>query len=477
MRKRNFFGFLLLIFSQNILAITEQEFIKTVLSQDTHFEKDQIYVNIKQLELDASRDSYAGWNPVLAAAISNSHYDLDRESNSNRLYVKKNMRNSQAVKLAVVKRFLTNPSTLAISAGRSMPDEHIERYKQTEFNDAYSLSEFNNSYLIYYKYPLLKHDSKPAKAFKTYKRNILDLEREELDFYDAQESFLVDRLEQYFLWNLYYQRNDIYQKYVKELTAVKTVKEEDKKSLKTAILLAEQDILKNNSLLQAQQKMLSVLLNDSNLTQQIPQINRHKNPDIVKQNLSKYLPKNVRILRKYLIDKKLKTLDLEFLKNQSLVKLDFNIGVAQNINIGNTLTIEYKNDSVNYFTGLTFSMPIGGNVNNKKGLKVARLDLQKLGIDYNNKLRNIRSNVEALSTAMELDKKTLSSYGGAIESLTDDVELMSDDYFDELANIKDLIGIYEDKRNTELAYADSVIGYQQNILKYNDELDRVLPIN
>jgi hypothetical protein len=43
---------------------------------------------------------------------------------------------------------------------------------------------------------LLKH-GKNASGLKTYRRDILDLEREKFDFDDAQEGFLVDRLEQF----------------------------------------------------------------------------------------------------------------------------------------------------------------------------------------------------------------------------------------------------------------------------------------
>jgi hypothetical protein len=45
-----------------------------------------------------------------------------------------------------------------------------------------------NTYKISYKYPLLKHGER-ASGLKTYRRDILDLEREKFDFDDAQEGF------------------------------------------------------------------------------------------------------------------------------------------------------------------------------------------------------------------------------------------------------------------------------------------------
>jgi hypothetical protein len=43
---------------------------------------------------------------------------------------------------------------------------------------------------------LLKH-GESASGLKTYRRDILDLEREKFDFDDAQEGFLVARLKQF----------------------------------------------------------------------------------------------------------------------------------------------------------------------------------------------------------------------------------------------------------------------------------------
>jgi hypothetical protein len=78
----------LLLFAVNTLALTEQEFIEKVINQDENFEKDQIYVTIKQLELETSKASYANWNATLGALLSRSYYDIEKDTTSTKVYEK-----------------------------------------------------------------------------------------------------------------------------------------------------------------------------------------------------------------------------------------------------------------------------------------------------------------------------------------------------------------------------------------------------
>ncbi len=445
-----------------IFALTEQEFIQKVLNQDTHFEKDQIYVVIKKIELEASRDAYAGWRSNLSATLHNAHYDINKKTVSKKTYDKKHI-NTQSIRLASEKRFLSNPSSLKISATR--------RYKQTDSYDD-NVSAFDDTYKISYKYPLLKHDSN-AGSFKTYRRNILDLEREKLDFDDAQEAFLVKRLKQYLDWGLYSENTDIYQQYLQTIQKIKAAPK-DKKKLNTAIFLAQKDISDNNAKLQAQKKGLSIVLNDEALLLQKPRINYHKQAALITTPLGQYLQKNVRSLLKYQIDKKLKKTDLNHYENQSLFKLDLTLGAEKDTNKRNTLKTKYGNSSMFYFAGLTFNMPIGIDINNEKEILTTKLELRKFDIDYANKFKDIKSDIGALNVELSLNEKTLNDYKGIIRDLTDNANLAHDNYANQKVSIKDLLDIYKEKRDVELEYVTSVINYQKNILEYNDKLDKVI---
>ncbi|SEH95299.1 conserved hypothetical protein [Bathymodiolus azoricus thioautotrophic gill symbiont] len=52
-------------------------------------------------------------------------------------------------------------------------------------------------------------------------------------------------------------------------------------------------------------------------------------------------------------------------------------------------------------------MPIGVDVNNQKDIQVTQLNLQKLNIDYNNKLKDILADAQALIVGLNLKKRRL----------------------------------------------------------------------
>lgn len=468
---------LLFLLSINVLALSEKAFISKVLSQDSNFEKDQIYVQIKQIELDASRVVYAGWNATLSAASLNSYYDIEKDTTSTKIYEKHRINNSQSVGIATEKKFLSNPSILTLSAKRSTPDSDKIRYKKDLFytgkNAKYSIATFDNNYKINYKYPLFRHTDS-ASSLKTYHRNLLDLEREKLDFYDAQEGFLVKRLVQYIDWNFYQKNVEIHQDYQQFLNNIKTNNSKDKSKLKTTLLRANQDISSNNSKLQSLKIALISALNDDSIEFEEPKINADKHPKIM-LDLDQYLLGNVRLLLKIEIDKSLKKIDLDYHKNQSLSKLDFNISAERNDNKGNTLTTKYDNTSILYTVGLNFSMPIGINADNQKNVQVAQLNLRKLNIDYDNKLQDILADVAALITELRLAKHTLDQYQKLIKNVDDEANLSHQEYLNQTLTIQVLIDAYQQKRDVQLDYIKAFTGYQKSLLKYNDKLDRVLP--
>ncbi len=474
------FLFITLIFSSATSALTEQEFIQKVLSQDRFFEKDQLYVNIKQIELDASRDSYADWNSDLTIELNNSYYDIDKDTTSKSIYERQRHNNKQSIKLATKKRFLSNPSSLNISFSRQTPDSDIERYKQDKlyttktYNGSHSISTFDNAYKISYKYPLLKHDGNAA-SLKTYRRNILDLAREKLDFKDAQESFLVKRLRQYLSWVWYEKRADVYQNYLQALHDVELTQAADKGVLEIAISRANTDILANDSRLQAQKKSLMVGLDDADLSLQNPEIDENKQPNIITTGLGQYLVKNIRRLLKQDMDIELKTLDAKHYKNQVLPKLDFTISAEKNDNKGNTLTTRYKNSSVNYVSSLVFNIPIGEDVNSEKDIRIAKLNLRKLNIDYDNILQDIKSDVQALAAGLSIKQKTLRIFKETLADINENTDLVLTNYANQSINIENLLDSYTQKRDVELEYAAAMLGYHRDILQYNDKLDRVLP--
>jgi hypothetical protein len=76
-----------------------------------------------------------------------------------------------------------------------------------------SISNFNKARTLCCKYCV-----KSGIIFRRF-----DLEREKFDFDDAQEGFLVDRLEQFIDWNFYQKNAEIYQDYSQSLTIIQSI--------------------------------------------------------------------------------------------------------------------------------------------------------------------------------------------------------------------------------------------------------------
>ncbi len=464
---------LLLILSQYSLALRESEFIQKVLKYNKYLKKDQIYVDIKQIELDSSRDNYQNWEFEFSAQLDNSYYDINKDTTSGSIYEKNRLNNKQAIKVETQKRFLNNPSSFSASIARSVPEKNIIRYRQDDYHSNYVVNTYDTAYKISYKYPLLKYDTN-AESLKTYHRNILDLTREKLDFLDAKEGFLVERLEEYLLWLLYQQRELTYKEYLTKIQNIKIINNKNNIVLNSAIFRAKADISGNNSKLQAQRKSLAINLNDNNILKETPVIDKQKRTIIINKDLSSYVINNNRSLLKLAIDKKLKQIDIKYYNNQNLPKLDLSIALYKNSNQGNTLTTEYDNDGINYTSSIVFSMPLGSDISNQADLEIAQLNLEKLIIDYDEKLQDILSEAESLNTELKLNIKTLAQYPSITKSTLQNTKLQEQYYANGKNKLKDLIDAYKDSRDVNLEYIDYVISYQQNILEYNDILDRLI---
>ena len=122
-------------------AITEAQFIEKVLAQDKMLEEAQIGVDIKQIELDASRDNYADWKAELVANTAYKRTDYDKQKRASRstgflstdTYNKQIKSMPSGIGLNVNKRFLSNPGSLSFGVKRNHVDGRDIQYKRTYF--------------------------------------------------------------------------------------------------------------------------------------------------------------------------------------------------------------------------------------------------------------------------------------------------------------------------------------------------------
>ena len=240
-------AFMLALLSGPAVAISEAEFIAKVLAHDKLLEEAQIGLDIKRIERDASRANYANWKAEVTMDLGYRYRDLDRNNGTTRNYTSQTRKYDREVGLAVEKRFLSHPGSLRLGIRRSK-DGGIE--KETDpptgnrthdiFID-HHVEEFETRHYIQFDYPLLKHDSN-ALSLKTHHRDIIDLQRQQLSFYETKEDFLEARLSDYLSWVLYQRQADINHELLDKLRALQPRDAAEEALLKSATLQVEQDL-------------------------------------------------------------------------------------------------------------------------------------------------------------------------------------------------------------------------------------------
>jgi hypothetical protein len=466
------FVILITLLISRVFALSEAEFITKILDNPDNFTKDKIYLQIKQLELDASYKNYVNWQKELSIEFENSYYDITKDTDSTYIYEKKRRNNSQKIALNFEKNFLNNPSTLSLDLSRELPSKDITRYKQDEFYNYYEIDTYDNNYKITWSYPFLKHNSN-ASSLKTYHNNILDLESEKLDFIDAKEDFLVDKLEDFLNLAALSENHKIYTNYLRELENIQLKIDKDKTKLITQVKLAQNLITTNQTKIKALKQDLKSSLSDNSLNLNNIALNYQKTAKLI-TNYNEFIVKNNRDLLRYDIDKKQKINDINYYDNQILPELDFDISAEYDQNRGNTLSTKYDNNAVEYVSSLVFTIPLGGDINDEKNLAVAKLNLEKLNLDYQSKLQNITAEIKSLDIALKLDKESIDDYPTLLNDIQAESNLQLENYQQKIITLKDVFDTLKQKRDTLLDYVDLVLNYQLNILEYNDILDNII---
>jgi len=102
------------------------------------------------------------------------------------------------------------------------------------------------------------------------------------------------------------------------------------------------------------------------------------------------------------------------------------------------------------------------------------MNLRKLQIDTNNALKDAKSDILALNTKLVLIEKTLSGYARIVADAKKEAQIQHENYNLQLTTINNLLDAYQDRRDVELEYISQVINYHENILAYDDKLDRLI---
>ncbi len=474
-RYKDLLGCLLLLFlicPAPSFAITEAQFIEKVLAQDKLLEGAQIGLDIKQIELDASRDNYQNWKTNLFFDLGYRYRDLNRDTTSKSIYTKKYQQYPKKIGLRVEKRFLSNQGSLEIGVSRSNNRTSEVRYKKHVHNSDYNSGEYATRQYIRFKYPLLKHGSN-AISLKTYHRNILDLKRQTLLFYETKEDFLHDRLNDYLSWVLYQQQQLIDEKFLNKLRYLQPEDNQETALLKSIVSQIENHQQDTQTKLHAIKQKLAALLNDEQILTATAEFDLHKRIDLIKENLPNYLRSHNRALQRIAQSIALNQINIAYYKNQKLATLNLSARVERNQINGNRRTTIYDDDALNYTVELEFNYPLGDNIANQANWQKSLLGVRKLEIGYQDKLQDIVADMQLLNALLTLDEGRLLD---AVDATAQSTRIEYANYQSGQTSFRDLLQAYKDERIARLAHIDTLIAYQLNSIKYDNLADRIIQL-
>ena len=487
----------LLLFPAPALAITEAQFIDKVLARDKLLEEAQIGLDIKQIELDASRDNYANWKAELSVDVGYERTH-DKQTHTARStgalttspYIRDHKDTPREVSLDFKKRFLSNPSSFSFGIARSKDTYRNTRYdrdfsarcgKKTQrasdkcevkqvYEDQQRYGGYVSTYYAQLKYPLLRHDSN-AESLKAYHRNVYDLQDQKLSFLETREDFLNDRLDDYLAWVLSHRRVEINAELLSALRRQQPADETETALL--ASVIAQTENARHDAEIQRQSVVdrLAVLLDDASLISQVPRFDLHKRVDLVSDNVRTYLTRHSRALKRINIDMRLNQLEIAHHRNRLLPSLNLILRGEKEFDQVGTATVQYDDDTTDYRASLEFSYPLGGSITTNAELAKRALTARRLEIGYAERMERIQGDLQRLASLLNFDEGRLVD---AINAAKRSTQLEQEKYQQGDASLRDLVQAQRDQRDAKLDHLENLVEYQLNRIQYDNLLDRML---
>lgn len=437
------------------------------LRTEWSFETSRIDVEIRQLELDSSRQNYANWKLNLDAEYTFEDTDRYRHSinQNNKLTFSSFERTAhdRSVGLEATKRFLWNPASLSLAVDRALPHDQYSDYNTHENSTRYQAN---------LKYPLLKKDGN-AENLKTYQRNIWDLRDKQLSFAEAQEDFLDDRLNDFFDAIRFQQQCQLSRAHLHQLNQLQP-RSADTNRLTLAQLQLEQQLTEQQTRLDRTRQELATLLQQPELIQTTFHANLHHHRPLI-QALMPHLKKYNRDLLRLETDRQLKQIDLAYYANRTLPKLDLQFAIEHLDKASQTKTANTLEDRTDYGAGLTFSMALFEPITDRTELRKSRLQLRKIQINYHDRLRTLLAELTALNQSLPRTEKSLADYQDLIQKAIDSHREIDQQYQDQSQSIEELLRAIEREYTIRHDHLDAAIDYQRDLLDYDNLLDRLLP--
>ncbi|MBT3194847.1 MAG: TolC family protein [Candidatus Ruthia sp.] len=190
--------------------------------------------------------------------------------------------------------------------------------------------------------------------------------------------------------------------------------------------------------------------------------------------MHQYCKESIRDIKRIEIEELKNKRSVKAYQNSTLADFDFTISATQDDNKGNYSTYS-KSSEVEYEAKLEFSYPLTGDVTNDVYLRKYRLKGRQLELKYQDKLDDIVSDAQKLTTELKQGVKQLDLYQQQInENSPDNIKAELDEFLSGNGNIRFVINEQDEQQSLLLEQVGSAINYHKNRIKYNSLMDRLL---
>ena len=463
---------LLFVINKLTFALNNNEFIDLLLSNHAFFEKENINLQIKKLEMDGDYANYAGWEWDISAELGRVNKDKNKENyTSSTDYAKSTNQDIKKISTDITKKFLSNGSELSASFDKSLPVKDEEMHDKNGYQQDKNTTEYLDDIELSWTIPLLKNSGGVIDQ-KTYDLSVLDYKDEGLYLSEIKEGFLEDKM-MIFLDLLSYikQASVINSRLIKSKHIFNNL---DKNSTsKSSLLVLQRSIDKTNrnllalkSKMNAEKDLIASLISNVN----IDKLSYLSNDFVLVGDLKKYINIHSRDIKRINIEKLQNFRYIKTYENSELPELDFTITTTRDENKGNysSYTKSVENE---YEAKLEFSYPLTGDTTNKTYLSKYKLKTRQIELKYEDKFNDILADATKLTTLIKQGNKQMDLYKFHIKSI---------DPFDniDLIDAKEVRFVVNEMNDIEDLYIDQILDATElykNQVKYNSLLDRLLP--
>jgi hypothetical protein len=393
--------FLALLLSTSVSALTESEFVQSLLKNHAFFEKEQINLTIKQIEMEGDRENYGDWDWAIGGELgyvskNNSNYDYTSTTE----YAKSTSQEVRKFSSDLTKKFFSNGSELSVSYDKSLPVKDEEMYDKNGYQRDKNTTEYLHDLSVIWTLPMLKNKDGIVDQ-KTYDLAVLNFKDEKLALAETKEDFIEEKLMIFLDWVNYNTQISIIRKRLEQSEKIlETITQQgasriSKLTLQRSINKTQRLLLELESKLKAEQRSLSILLDGVDLVQNPLKINWASRVQLI-EDLHSYYRQSIRDIQRIEIEQLKNSRSVESYQNSELAVFDFTISASKNDNKGSDSTYS-KSSEVEYEAKIEFSYPLTGNVSNDVYLRKYRLKGRQLELKYKDKFDDILSDAQKIN--------------------------------------------------------------------------------